>query len=369
MSRTLAVIPALNEAESIAGVIAQVRQHHPAIDILVVDDGSRDGTTEVARASGAIVVTLPFNLGVGGAMRTGFRYARRERYDATVQIDADGQHDPCYLTALLAGLGEADVVIGARFAGAGQYRVRGPRRWAMILLARAVSRVAHEHLTDVTSGFRAANARATAMFADHYPAEYLGDTVESLMIAARAGLRIKQVPVEMRVRAGGAASHNPWRATMYLARAVLALLLALVRRWPEASSEFADARGGATMTSSWYRLTLPLVAACLFFLFELLRRRLLREKYAVIWMAVALCVTVAGVFPVTVTALSELLGITLPANLILLGGSLVLLLVSVQLSHEVGRLEEETRTLAEEVALLRLDVEKIQKDSRSGDTR
>jgi len=233
--RILAVIPAWNESGVIADTIAEVQQAQPLVDILVVDDGSGDGTAEVAIAAGALVARLPFNLGVGGAMRTGYRYALRAGYDVVVQIDADGQHDPRYLTDLVAGLRDSDVVVGARFAGQGDYRARGPRRWAMWLLAKVLTRLAGVRLTDVTSGFRAANRRAVAVFADHYPAEYLGDTVESLVIALRVGCRVSQIPVEMRPRTIGQASQSPLRATLYLARAVVALGLALVRRWPAAT--------------------------------------------------------------------------------------------------------------------------------------
>lgn len=182
-----------------------------------------------------MVARLPFNLGVGGAMRTGYRYALRENYDVVVQIDADGQHDPNYLDALVAGLSDADVVIGARFAGEGTYRASGPRRWAMWLLARVLSRMAGVRLTDVTSGFRAANRRAVRVFADHYPAEYLGDTIESLVIVLRTGCSVQQLPVEMRPRTVGQASQNTLQSTIYLGRAVFALGLALVRRWPAAT--------------------------------------------------------------------------------------------------------------------------------------
>ncbi len=231
--RVLIVVPAWNEQASIGATIAEIQETVPFADLLVIDDGSLDRTTQYAAAAGATVCRLPFNLGVGGAMRTGYRYAQRHDYDVAVQIDADGQHDPRFLPALLDRLGEADVVIGARFATADDpYQVRGPRRWAMILLAWVLSRLAHTRLTDVTSGFRASNRRAIALFAQHYPAEYLGDTVESLVIAARAGCRIVQEPVTMRPRTAGRASHSPVKAAIYLVRAVVALLLALVRDWP-----------------------------------------------------------------------------------------------------------------------------------------
>jgi glycosyltransferase involved in cell wall biosynthesis len=232
--RVLVVIPAWNERNSVGWVVRDVRTHHPDMDVLVVDDGSGDDTTAVATAAGAAVCRLPFNLGVGGAMRAGYRYALREGYDAVVQVDADGQHDVTYLPALVAALDDADVVVGARFAGEGHYAARGPRRWAMRLLATVLSWLAHRPLNDVTSGFRAVNRRGIQLFATHYPAEYLGDTVESLVIAVRTGCRITQVPVAMRERTTGNASQSTLRSVLYLSRAVVALVLALVRRWPAA---------------------------------------------------------------------------------------------------------------------------------------
>lgn len=223
------MLPALNEQDSIARVIAEVRSVLPKIALLVVDDGSTDNTAEIARAAGATVASLPFNLGVGGAMRLGFSYAIDNGYDNVVQVDADGQHDPASVPALVEALSSADLVLGARFAGEGKYDARGPRRWVMWLLATFLSRVAHTKLTDTTSGFKASGPRAVRLFAQHYPAEYLGDTIEALVIAARAGCVIRQVPVAMRPRSGGVPSHNPFRSAAYLARATLALVFSLIR--------------------------------------------------------------------------------------------------------------------------------------------
>jgi len=240
--RVLVVVPAWNEEGALGGTIADIRRTVDA-DVLVVDDGSTDATPRVAAAAGAFVCSLPYNLGVGGAMRTGYRYAVRQGYDVVVQIDADGQHDPRYLPALIArlrlgGPEGADLVIGARFAGEGEkYHVSFPRRLAMRMLARILSRLADTRLTDVTSGYRVANRRAAELFAAHYPAEYLGDTVESMVIALRAGCRVVQVPVEMRIRQAGVPSQTPFRAAMFLARAVVALTLALIRRWPDVDED------------------------------------------------------------------------------------------------------------------------------------
>ena len=240
-TRVLVIVPAWNEEKSVDRTVREIRATNPRVDVLVVDDGSADRTAERALEAGALVARLPFNLGVGGAMRTGYRYAQRHGYDVAVQIDADGQHDPRFLPALLARLDSADIVIGARFAREGDsYRVRGPRRWAMVLLAGVLSRIGRTRLTDTTSGFRVANRRAIAVFAAHYPAEYLGDTVESLVIALRTGCRVVQEPVDMRIREAGQASQSPLRSTIYLLRAIVALGLALVRRWPAYFDDGAD---------------------------------------------------------------------------------------------------------------------------------
>lgn len=227
----LIVVPAWNEEATIAAVVHEVREKVPGADVLVVNDGSIDGTSTLAKAAGATVLDLPINLGVGGAMRAGYKYAFQRGYERTVQLDADGQHDPAAVGDLLRTMDEtgSDIVIGARFAGVGEYHVRGPRRWSMKLLAAVLSRVTGTRLTDTTSGFKACGRRAIRLFAADYPAEYLGDTVESLVIASRAGLRVAQVGVAMRERAGGTPSHSPAKAGVFLARAVFALLIALSR--------------------------------------------------------------------------------------------------------------------------------------------
>ena len=234
----LVIVPAWNEEATLAAVVEETRdallQAGVAADLLVVDDGSDDATGAVAEASGALVAHLAVNLGVGGAMRTGYRYAQRHGYVATVQVDADGQHNPADIPALLSGLAEgADIVIGARIGGDGAYLARGPRRWAMSLLSSTISRIAHTRLTDTTSGFKACGPRAIELFARSYPAEYLGDTVESLVVAARSQLVIREVGIVMRPRAGGQPSHGPARSAAFLGRAVLALGLALTRPRPE----------------------------------------------------------------------------------------------------------------------------------------
>lgn len=228
--RTLVIMPAWNEEEAVGDTVREVLAADDAYDVLVVNDGSTDATAPTAKKAGATVLNLPFNLGVGGAMRAGFKYAQRMGYTQVIQVDADGQHDPKDIAVVLEGLEIADISIGARFADRGDYSVSGPRKWAMVVLAQVISKLATVRLTDVTSGFRAANYRAINQYLDHYPAEYLGDTIDSLVVAIRSGCSVTQVPVEMRPRQGGTPSHNPLKAAIYLGRSGFALLFAFTRQ-------------------------------------------------------------------------------------------------------------------------------------------
>lgn len=227
--RVLAVLPAYNESENIAGVIADIRENAAGTDVLVVDDGSRDDTVTIARSLGVSVLEMPFNVGVGGAVRAGLEYGRRAGYDVVLQCDSDGQHPASEIGALVAGLASADVVIGARFAGKGDYEMRGPRKWAASFLAATMSRIHRTSLTDVTSGFRAFGPVAIDVLSRQMPQEYLGDTVEALVISRETGLTVRQIPVQMRERQGGVPSHNPRKAAIFLARALLIFGLSAAR--------------------------------------------------------------------------------------------------------------------------------------------
>lgn len=232
LNQTLIVLPAFNEQEALGGTLTEISTKLPGAHCLVVNDGSSDATAQVAQAHGAVVASFPFNMGVGAAMRFGFRYAQAHGFQNVVQLDADGQHDPAYVPQLLSELDSSDLVIGARFAGEGDYTVSGPRKWAMAVLSTVISSTAKTRLTDTTSGFRASGPRAVGLFAEDYPAEYLGDTVESLVTGLRSGLRVTQVPVAMRARAGGQPSQNGWRSTVFLFRAMVALAFAYIRPKP-----------------------------------------------------------------------------------------------------------------------------------------
>jgi glycosyltransferase involved in cell wall biosynthesis len=228
---TLVIIPAYNEEAALPAVLVGVRARFPKFDIVVVDDGSKDRTSEVARVGGAAVVTLPFNLGVGGALRTGFRFAQREGYRRAVQLDADGQHDADEVDGLLAALdGGADLVIGSRFAtGAGDYEVGRSRRSAMRLMQQGVRLLSGRTFTDTSSGFRAFGPDALALFADQYPVDFLSDSVEALLAALAAGLNVVEVPVRMNERAGGVPSTKSLKLVYHYLR-LLVVMTAIAPR-------------------------------------------------------------------------------------------------------------------------------------------
>jgi glycosyltransferase involved in cell wall biosynthesis len=235
--RCVAVVPAYNEAESIAQVIEEIRAFDPDFAVVVVDDGSTDCTSRIAREAGAHVLTLPFNLGIGGAVQTGYQYARDEGYDVAVQVDGDGQHDPAQIPLLLAPLidDRADMVVGTRFAGERRYRAPFARRLGIGIFARVVSWIVRQRVTDTTSGFRAVNRRGIALFAAEYPPDY--PEVESTVLVHRAGLRLLEVPVAMRVRAGGRSSIRVFDSVYYMIKVLLALFIDLFRRPPTLPEE------------------------------------------------------------------------------------------------------------------------------------
>lgn len=232
-SRVLVILPAYNEAETIGGVIEALHREAPEYDVLVVDDGSLDDTIGVVSGyPGVHLVRLPYNLGIGGAMQTGYKYAWRNGYDIAVQCDSDGQHPVDRIRDLVAHVEakDADLIIGSRYVADSAYVPSVTRRVGKSLLSRLVDTLIGGGITDTTSGFRAANRAVIAVFAHSYPEDY--PEPETLVILHRHGLKTAETPVNMLARQGGRTSINPRRAVYYMIKVGLAILVDLFRKFP-----------------------------------------------------------------------------------------------------------------------------------------
>lgn len=229
-ARVLVVMPARNEADSIGSTLERIRGVLPDADLLVVNDASTDDTTAIARRGGARVVELPCNLGYGGAVQTGFKYAVAHDYDAVIQMDADGQHDPASAAALLEPVlaGEADVVIGSRFLGRAEYPIPGLRRLGMNVFGAIVTFVTRRRFSDPTSGFQALGRPVLRFFArDHYPSDF--PDADTIILLVLAGFRVREVPVVMRARTAGTSMHSNLKAFYYVSKMLLSILMVLLR--------------------------------------------------------------------------------------------------------------------------------------------
>src|SRR3954447_26718692 len=232
--RTLVFIPAWNEEDSIAEVIAGVRASIPEADLLVIDDGSADATGERAREAGALVASLPFNQGLGAALQTGYLYALREGYEACAHLDADGQHPPREVARLLAGIygDRADLVIGSPPPAPGKaesddYKPTLSRRIGTGVFRFFLTLATRQRFTDTTSGMRAANRRVMALFSERYSPDFA--EIESLQLAVREGLRVEEVPVRMLERAGGTSFLTPLRSAFFIFKGMIVLLVGQFR--------------------------------------------------------------------------------------------------------------------------------------------
>jgi glycosyltransferase involved in cell wall biosynthesis len=235
MTKLLAIVPAYNEAGAIAGTIQDLRLHAPDFDVLVVDDGSTDETAVLARAAHARVLRLPFNVGIGGAVQSGYQYALENGYDVAVQVDGDGQHDARCLPVLLGHLRSnpsLNMVTGSRFlADEGHgYRSSASRRLGIRIFGRILSWIVGRPVTDPTSGLRMTDRRGIELFARDYPHDY--PEVEAVLLLHHHRLNSEEVPVKMRPRTTGVSSINASRSVYYMVKVLLAVFVGLLRARP-----------------------------------------------------------------------------------------------------------------------------------------
>jgi len=227
--KILIVVPAFNEEKSISSVVQDIRKHLPSVDILVVNDGSSDRTSEKAVAAGAFVVDLPYNLGIGATMQTGYMFAERESYDIAVQCDGDGQHPPYQIKNLITPLleGKADIAAGSRFLGNFGYRSSIPRQIGIILFSGILTAITKTRFTDPTCGFRAINKRAIKSFSAYYPHDY--PEVEVLVLAHKKGLKMREVPIRIYKRKEGSSSIGFFGSFYYTVKVLLAIFVDLFK--------------------------------------------------------------------------------------------------------------------------------------------
>ncbi|NMB33611.1 MAG: glycosyltransferase family 2 protein [Clostridium sp.] len=227
--KVLIIIPAYNEESTIGNVIRQIYAKMPDADVIVINDGSDDNTLKYARSAGAKVIDLPYNLGIGGAMQTGYIYAKDNDYDVAVQVDADGQHDPAYIQDLLKPIcsHEADVVVGSRYISKTNYKSSMPRRIGMIFFSFFVSILINQKFRDTTSGFRAVNRKVIHYFSDHYPVDY--PEVDVLLRLKKRNFKIVELPVEMHKRQGGKSSITTLRSLYYFLKVSLCLAIGILK--------------------------------------------------------------------------------------------------------------------------------------------
>ncbi|HBG62553.1 MAG: hypothetical protein A2Y03_08115 [Omnitrophica WOR_2 bacterium GWF2_38_59] len=224
--KILIIVPAYNEEGNIKRTVEELASLGEDYSILVVNDGSKDSTFEKAKQTEAIVASLPYNLGIGGAVQTGFRYARDKGYDIAVQFDGDGQHDASYISKLLEPVisGEADVCIGSRFLPPySDYRSSFLRRIGINFFAHLISFLTSYKVTDPTSGFRAFNKRMIKIFAHYYPHDF--PEPEAISVSSRYGMKLKEIPVKMRKRVSGSSSIRYLYTLYYMIKVTFAILL------------------------------------------------------------------------------------------------------------------------------------------------
>ena len=227
--KVLAIIPVYNEEKTVFSVVKDIKNNFPQIDVIVVNDGSTDNTYDSAVSSGAVVLDLPFNLGIGGAMQTGYLFAWKNNYDIAIQVDGDGQHDCLYMEKLMEPLmnGQADMVIGSRYVAKSLYKASVCRRMGMVFFSSMVRILTGEKIKDTTSGFRAVNRKIIKLFALKYPSDY--PEVNVLVKLHRYGLKIIEYPVEMKQRSYRKSSITPMRSAYYLFKVSLAMFMDVIR--------------------------------------------------------------------------------------------------------------------------------------------
>ena len=233
--KTLAIIPVFNEQGSLEAIVKEIRAADPGLDILIVNDASWDATLSIAKELGVKVANLPVNLGIGGAVQTGFKIAKRMGYDIVVQIDGDGQHDPRFIEEVVGPVasGKVDISIGSSYLQSGDFQPVRVRHLGIRFFSWLTSKLISQQISDCSSGFRALNRRAYGFFAESYPVDF--PDAEALVVASRAGLTIAETPVKFRERNSGNSSLRSWRMLYYPFKETFSILMLMTKEQRQAS--------------------------------------------------------------------------------------------------------------------------------------
>ncbi len=248
--KILVIVPAYNEAGAVGNVINKIRRCLPHVDVLVVNDGSSDSTSAISEQGGAMVLDLPYNMGIGAAMQAGYKFAHRMGYDIAVQCDGDGQHHPSQIKKLIETLtnDDVDVVLGSRYLSSRKFKSSVPRRMGMLVFSNVLSLIVGQKLTDTTSGFRAVNKEVIESFSVYYPDDY--PEPEALVLLHREGFTVKEMPVSMSSRKNGSSSITAWRSAYYAFKVMLAIFVDLFKEIPYKKALTRETQGNAENTDN-----------------------------------------------------------------------------------------------------------------------
>ena len=343
--RSIAIVPAHNEEASLGALLAELRTAEPDLAVVVINDGSTDSTTRVAEAAGVSIVNLPFNVGIGGTVQTGYQYALEHGFEVAIQVDGDGQHDPTEIARVLEPIFDdrADLVVGTRFVSGGGYRGTRVRRVGIHIFASVVSLMVGQRVSDTTSGFRAVNRKALRLFASQYPHDYPGGRVDRPSLAARPA-NARGARKDARARDRCVVDHRAPRDLLHDQGSARPL------HWDV--SPLSDASGGA-MTP--FRVSIAAAIAALFLLaviFELIRSRRLQERYALLWLLTGLVIFVLAIWRSLLGRASDLVGIAYPPSALFILAAFFILLVLLHYSTVISRLSEQNTSLAQRLAIL-----------------
>jgi glycosyltransferase involved in cell wall biosynthesis len=235
--KILIIIPAYNEEHNISRLLSKLLFLNKAYDILVINDHSKDNTSIICENEGIRVIDLPCNLGIGGAVQTGYKYAKSYKYDIAIQVDGDGQHNPEFLSVLIAPLlsGEADLVIGSRYIDKVGFQSTALRRVGINYFSKLIQLLIKQKITDPTSGFRACNSKVISLFSEYYPIDY--PEPESIVFVKRSGFKILEVPVIMEERLGGVSSIRSFKSIYYMIKVTLAIIIDTLRKQTRVQEE------------------------------------------------------------------------------------------------------------------------------------